>query len=178
MTTLSTIDPLQYPIGKFASPVTYTDEDMRGWINDIKELPGKVRAAVTGLTDEQLDTPYRPGGWTIRQVVHHLPDSHMNSLIRFKWALTEDSPTIKAYHEDRWALLPDYKLSVEPSLKMLEGIHIRLVALFESFTDEQWNRYFVHPETGNDVPLKRNLALYAWHSKHHLGHITNTIARF
>ncbi len=178
MTTSSDINPLQYPIGKFTPPDTYTDEAMRGWINDIRELPGKVRAAVTGLTDHQLDAPYRPGGWTIRQVVHHLADSHMNSIIRFKWALTEDSPTIKAYHEDRWATLPDYKLPVEPSLKMLEGIHIRLVTLFESFTDEQWNRHFVHPETGKDVPLKRNLALYAWHSKHHLGHITNTIATF
>lgn len=178
MTTESTINPLQYPIGKFTPPDTYTDEAMRGWINDIRELPGKVRAAVTGLTDHQLDTPYRPGGWTIRQMVHHIADSHMNSIIRFKWALTEDSPTIKAYHEDRWAMLPDYKLPLEPSLKMLEGIHIRLVALFESFTDEQWNRHFVHPETGKDVPLKRNLALYAWHSRHHLGHITNTIATF
>lgn len=178
MTTSSDINPLQYPIGKFTPPDTYTDEAMRGWINDIRDLPGNVRAAVTGLTDHQLDTPYRPGGWTIRQVVHHLADSHMNSIIRFKWALTEDGPTIKAYHEDRWALLPDYKLPVEPSLKMLEGIHIRLVTLFESFTQEQWNRHFVHPETGKDVPLKRNLALYAWHSKHHLGHITNTIATF
>ncbi|MGF7082056.1 YfiT family bacillithiol transferase [Mucilaginibacter sp. UYCu711] len=178
MTTLSDINPLQYPIGKFTPPESYTDEEMRAWINDIKELPGKVRAAVTGLTEDQLDTPYRPDGWTVRQVVHHIADSHMNSLIRFKWALTEDGPTIKAYHEDRWARLPDYKLPVEPSLKMLEGIHIRLVTLFESFTDEQWNRYFVHPETGKDVPLKRNLALYSWHSRHHFRHITNTIATF
>jgi hypothetical protein len=178
MTTLSDINPLQYPVGKFVPPVSYTDEEIRGWINVIKELPAKVRAAVAGLTNEQLDTPYRRGGWTLRQVVHHLADSHMNSLIRFKWALTEDGPTIKAYHEDRWARLADYKLPIEPSLQMLDGIHIRLVTLFESFTNEQWDRYFVHPETGKEVPLKRNLALYAWHSNHHLGHLINTIARF
>jgi hypothetical protein len=178
MTTLSTDTSLQYPIGKFTPPATYTDEEMRGWINDIKELPGKVRAAVIGLTEDQLDTPYRPGGWTIRQVVHHIADSHMNSLIRFKWTMTEDSPTIKAYHEDLWAKLADYKLPVEPSLQMLDGIHIRLVTLFESFTEANWELHFVHPETGKDVQLKRNLALYSWHSRHHLGHITQTIARF
>jgi hypothetical protein len=176
--TTTAIDPLQYPTGKFTPPTSYTNQDMQGWINDIKELPGKGRQAIIGLNETQLDTPYRPGGWTLRQVVHHLADSHMNSLIRFKWALTEDSPTIKAYDQAGWAMQPDYKLPVEPSLKMLEGIHQHLVALLESFNEEQWDRYFVHPETGANIPLKRNLALYAWHSKHHLAHITNTIAGF
>ncbi|MBS1528655.1 MAG: DinB family protein, partial [Bacteroidetes bacterium] len=113
-----------------------------------------------------------------RQVVHHLADSHMNSLIRFKWALTEENPTIKAYEEADWALLPDYRLPIEPSLKMLEGIHQHLGALFDSFTEEQWNRTFIHPETGASVLLKRNLALYAWHGKHHLTHITETAKKF
>jgi hypothetical protein len=178
MTTTTAIDPLQYPIGKFSVPVSYTNEDIQGWINDIKELPGKLRQVIISLNETQLDTPYRPGGWTIRQVVHHFADSHMNSLVRFKWALTEDSPTIKAYNEKGWAMQADHQLPVEPSLKMLEGIHQHLVALFESFTDEQWDRYFVHPETGAQITLKRNLALYAWHSKHHMAHITNAIARF
>jgi hypothetical protein len=171
-----TDEQLRYPIGKFSAPVSYTAEDMQQWIGTIKTLPGKVRHAIIGLNEKQLDTRYRTGGWTIRQVIHHLADSHMNSIIRFKWALTEDNPTIKAYHEADWALLPDYQLPVEPSLKMLEGIHQRLVALFDSFTEDQWNRTFIHPEHGNTVTLKRNLALYAWHSKHHLAHIVNTVA--
>jgi Mycothiol maleylpyruvate isomerase N-terminal domain. len=175
---MQTIDPLQYPTGKFAIPEAYSQEAIQGWINDIRELPAKVRTAVAGLTDAQLDTPYRPGSWTIRQVVHHLSDSHINALVRFKWALTEDRPTIKAYKQADWAQLADYKLPIEPSLFMLEGIHQHLVALFESFTDEQWNCYFIHPETGAEITLKRNLALYAWHSKHHLAHITNTTVKF
>jgi hypothetical protein len=176
--TTTTVDPLQYPIGKFNIPATYDKKGLQGWINDIKELPAKVRQAVTGLTDEQLDTPYRPGGWTIRQVVHHIADSHMNSLIRFKWTLTEDAPTIKPYDEKGWALQADYKLPVEPSLKMLEGIHVHMVTLFESFTDTQWHLYFTHPESGANLTLKRTLATYSWHGKHHLAHITNAIATF
>ncbi|MES2810002.1 MAG: putative metal-dependent hydrolase [Bacteroidota bacterium] len=178
MTTTSTVNPLQYPIGKFIVPDAYTPDAIKGWINDIKTLPAKLREATNGLTDAQLDTPYRPDGWTLRQVVHHLVDSHMNSLIRFKWALTEDAPTIKAYDEKGWAKQADHKLPIEPSLQILEGLHIHLVALFESFTDNEWNRHFVHPESGADITLKRNLALYSWHGKHHLGHITNTTATF
>ena len=166
-----TDETLRYPIGKFVVPDTYTDESINQWKNDIKELPALIRQAVNGLTDAQLETPYRPEGWTIRQVVHHVADSHLNSIIRFKWAMTEDNPTIKAYHEDLWAELADYKLPLEPSLKMLEGIHARLTALFESFTDEDWNRSFIHPESGATILLKRNLALYSWHGRHHLGHI-------
>jgi hypothetical protein len=171
-------EQLKYPIGKFIVPVTYTNEDIRGWINDIKELPGKLRQTIITLNETQLDTPYRPGGWTLRQVVHHVADSHLNAMIRFKWALTEDQPTIKAYKQSDWALLPDYRLPVEPSLKLLEGLHQRLVALFESFTEDDWDRSFIHPETGATITLKRNLALYAWHSKHHLAHITETMKRF
>jgi hypothetical protein len=178
MTTIATIDPLQYPIGKFQIPETYTPDAIQRWIADIKALPAQVHQAIDGLNDAQLDTPYRPGGWTLRQVVHHLADSHMNSLIRFKWTLTETSPVIKPYDEKAWALQADYKLPVASSLQMLEGIHSRMVALFESFTQEQWDLYFTHPETGKDITLKRTLVTYAWHGKHHLAHITNTTATF
>jgi len=173
-----TDETLRYPIGKFTVPEAYTDELIAQWKKHIEELPALIREAVTGLTDEQLETPYRPGGWTIRQVVHHVADSHINSIIRFKWAMTEDNPTIKAYHEDRWAQLADYKLPIEPSLIMLEGIHARLTALFESFTDEDWNRTFIHPESGATILLKRNLALYSWHGRHHLAHIAQAKNNF
>lgn len=173
-----TDEQMRYPIGKFAPPVTYLDEDVTRWINEIHILPGQVRNAINTLTDKQLDTQYRTGGWTLRQVVHHLADSHMNSLMRFKLALTEDNPTIRPYDEAGWAIQPDYRLPVEPSLKMLEGIHQHLVALFESFTEDQWNLTFIHPATGNVTPLKKNLAIYAWHGKHHLAHLTETIKKF
>jgi len=173
-----TDENLKYPIGKFIVPDAYTKELIAQWKNDIAELPALMKAAVAGLTDEQLETPYRPGGWTIRQVVHHVADSHLNSIIRFKWAMTEDNPTIKAYHEDLWAKLADYKLPIEPSLIMLDGIHARLTALFESFTEEDWNRTFIHPESGATILLKRNLALYSWHGRHHLAHIAQAKQSF
>jgi hypothetical protein len=171
-----TEDELKYPTGKFKVPTEYTPEAISGWINDIKQLPANLRKAVTGLTDEQLDTPYRPDGWTLRQVVHHMADSHINSIIRFKWALTEDQPTIKAYNQTEWAKLPDSKLPIEASLVILEGVHQRMVALFNSLTDADWDRTFIHPESGV-LTLKRLLALYAWHGKHHLAHIVNTVSQ-
>lgn len=170
-----TEEQLKYPIGKFTPPAEYTKEAIKGFINDIKELPANLRKVAITLTEEQLETPYRPGGWTLRQVIHHLADSHMHSLIRFKWALTEDTPTIKPYDQDSWAKLPDSKLPIEPSLVMLDSIHQKLFALFASFTDTDWDRIFVHPETKANVPLKRNLAIYAWHGKHHLAHIRAVI---
>jgi len=173
-----TEDEMRYPIGKFIPPMSYIIEDRRRWINDIKTLPGKVRNAVMPLTENQLDTQYRAGGWTLRQVVHHLADSHMNSLTRFKLALTEDNPVIKPYEEGDWALLPDYRLPVEPSLRMLEGLHQRMGSLLDSITSDQWDRAFIHPASGEAVPLKKGLALYAWHGKHHLAHLTETIKKF
>jgi len=173
-----TDDPMRYPIGKFRPPVSYTSEDMRIWTTTIKEFPGRLRQAIISLNERQLDTPYRMGGWTLRQVVHHVADSHMNSLMRFKWALTEENPTIKPYEEGDWALLPDYRLPVEPSLKIIEGIHQHWANLLESFSEEEWSRTFLHPASGNTMQLRRALALYAWHSKHHLAHITETAKRF
>jgi len=173
-----TDEQMQYPIGKFKAPVSYTTEDIRKWTATIRELPGRLRQAIITLNEKQLDTPYRTGGWTLRQVVHHVADSHMNSLTRFKLALTEENPKIKPYEEADWALLPDYRLPVEPSLKMLEGIHLRWVALLEALTEEQLNRTFLHPESGEAIQLKKALALYAWHSKHHLAHVTETVKKF
>jgi hypothetical protein len=169
---VTNLESLKYPIGKFSAPVTYTPEQIQQWIIEIKILPGKLKAAVTNLTDAQLDTPYRPGGWTIRQVVHHIADSHINAFIRLKWALTEANPTIKAYEEGDWAMLPDYQLPIEPSLLMLEGLHTRFSTIFENLNDEQWNRTFVHPASGETIPVQKLAGLYAWHGNHHLAHIT------
>src|SRR6201996_4894503 len=169
-----TEDILKYPAGKFKAPASYTNDDLHQWIEVLKSFPGKLRQSVMGLTEQQLDTKYRPGGWTLRQVVHHVADSHMNSVIRFKWALTEDNPTIKAYEEADWALLADYRLPVEPSLKLIEGLHQRWVSMLESFTENEWARTFVHPASGETIPLKKALAMYDWHSRHHLAHITET----
>jgi uncharacterized damage-inducible protein DinB len=161
---------LSYPIGKFdAGQYADRGENLR----TIADLPSKLNAAVAGLTGEQLDTPYRPGGWTVRQTVHHIADSHMNSQIRFKLALTEDAPpVIQPYAEDRWAELGDSKLPIAASLKMLEGLHARWVALLESMSEEDFASVFIHPETGGWT-LDSALALYAWHSKHHTAHITS-----
>lgn len=172
-----TDEQMKYPIGDFKAPVSYTAEDLRKWITTIKEFPGRLRHAIASLNEKHLDTTYRTGGWTIRQVVHHCADSHMNSLLRFKWALTEDNPVVKPYEEADWALLSDYRLPVESSLKILEGIHLHWAALLENFTEEEWERTFRRP-SGEVLNLKKALALYAWHSKHHLAQVTETIKRF
>ncbi len=159
---------LRYPIGKF-DPL---DAELRsGHIKTIAELPANLAAAVAGLSDEQLDTPYRPEGWTLRQTVHHVADSHINSLCRFKLALTEDeAPTIRPYYEERWAELGDSKMPVGVSLSIVDGVHRRWVALLESMSDADYQREFIHPETGRWT-LEKVLALYAWHSRHHTAHI-------
>lgn len=160
-------DP-RYPVGKF-DPSAYSDRTAN--LTTIADLPARLREAVEGLSDEQLDTPYRDGGWTLRQTVHHVADSHINSLCRFKLALTEDEPpTIKPYAEDRWAELADSKLPVDVSLAIIDGVHNRWVAMVEAMSDEDFQREFVHPETGNWT-LERVLGLYAWHSLHHTAHI-------
>jgi hypothetical protein len=167
------VNDLRYPIGKFAFEAPSTDDQRRGWIDDIAGLPALVRGAVNGLDDARLDTTYRPGGWTVRQVVHHLPDSHLNSYLRFRKALTEDTPTISPYDEAAWAELADARTApVASSLALLEGLHARWVVLLRSLEPQDFVRAFAHPESGREVALERNLALYSWHGKHHLAHIT------
>ncbi len=161
---------LQYPIGRFAFPESTTEPQREAWIQEIARAPRELRAAVAGLTLEQLDTPYRPGGWTGRQVVHHVPDSHMNAFVRFKLALTEDQPTIKPYDEARWAELADATLPVEPSLDLLEALHVRWVRLLESMSERDYQRTFAHPESGV-WRLDQYLGQYAWHGRHHIAHI-------
>jgi uncharacterized damage-inducible protein DinB len=164
---------LRYPIGPFRIGGTPTDEQIQRAISEIAEAPAKLRAAVEGLTPEQLDTPYRPGGWTVRQVVHHVPDSHLNSYCRFKLALTEDEPTIKAYHEGRWAELDEARTApVEVSLALLESLHKRWVLMLKSLAPRDFDRAFRHPELGL-VSLAKNVCLYAWHGRHHVAHITS-----
>lgn len=164
-------DP-RYPVGKFSRNVEGTPERRGEWIEAIAETPARFRAAVDGLSDEQLDTPYREGGWTVRQLAHHLPDSHMNAYIRFKLGLTEENPTIKTYDEARWAELDDSRATpVETSLTTLELLHQRWVNLLRSITDEQWARTIQHPEWG-PLRLDTILAMYAWHGRHHVAHVT------
>jgi hypothetical protein len=168
-------DP-RYPIGKFSAPAENTPAVRAAQIETLRLLPERLGAAVAGLNDAQLDTPYRDGGWTVRQVVHHFADSHANSYIRFKLALTEDSPTITAYDEAAWARLPDSTLAIEPSLAFITGLHQRLVALLESMSEEDFERGFNHPERGR-VSLATNLAIYDWHSRHHTAHINRLRSR-
>jgi hypothetical protein len=162
---------LRYPIGKFERVETLTPDRHREFIDSIEATPENLAAAVSGLKPEQLDTPYRPGGWTVRQVVHHIPDSHMNAFIRFKLALTEVEPTIKPYFEDRWAELADAKAPIEPSLALLENLHKRWVLLLRSLKPADWARKMRHPELGA-LTLDQSLAIYGWHGRHHVAHIT------
>jgi uncharacterized damage-inducible protein DinB len=168
---------LSYPIGKFTWDGPGSPSDRVARIEEIAAAPSALRAAVAGLTQEQLDTPYRPGGWTVRQVCHHLPDSHLNAYVRFKLAVTEDVPTVKPYDEAAWAELPDVKtVPVATSLVLLEALHGRWVAFLSALSDAEWARTFRHPELGV-VPLEKNVALYAWHGLHHVAHVTSLRAR-
>src|SRR3954453_9601526 len=163
---------LRYPVGKFSFDGELTAEQRQKCIDDIAATPSRLRAAVHGLSPEQLDTPYRPEGWTVRQVVHHVPDSHMNAFIRFKLAMTEDEPTIKPYMENKWALLADVQSTpIETSLGMLELLHQKWIILLKSLTPADFARIFKHPELGPQT-LDRALAMYAWHGQHHVAHIT------
>ena len=173
-----TLEPpdLRYPIGRFAAPETPGPPAVRTWIHDIAALPADLRRTVAPLEDARLDTPYRPGGWTVRQVVHHLPDSHLNSFIRFKWALTEDRPRIKDYDERRWAELPDARGPITPSLDLLDALHRRWVHLLHSLEWDALQREFRHPVSG-PTKLATTVGAYAWHGRHHLAHIQRLIER-
>ena len=172
---MDTLEQLRYPIGRMP-PVLEARADARqreAWIRSIETLPARLRRAVKGFTREQWETPYRPGGWTVRQLVHHLPDSHLNAYIRFKLALTEDEPTVKPYDEAAWAELADTPTTApEVSLALLEALHARWVALLRAMPDAAYERTFYHPEHQRSFTLEQVLAQYAWHSEHHLGHIT------
>ncbi len=163
---------LRYPIGRFQRPETVPESDRAAAIEAITSLPAELRAAGAGWTEDQLDTPYRPGGWTVRQLLHHLADSHINSYVRYRLALTEDQPIIKPYDEAAWANLADAKSApVEVSLNLLANLHVRWVGLLRSMDDGQWQRVFHHPENGPSR-LDITACLYAWHGQHHLAHIT------
>lgn len=166
------IEQLKYPIGKYTPPEIITPAYLAEWIATIANLPKLLADAVEGLTDVQLDTPYRPDGWTVRQVVHHLADSHMNAFIRFKLTVTEDNPTIKPYFEERWAQLVDSAMPVDVSLELLKSLHARWVILLQSLSSVEFERTYFHPQYQYTVPLARVTGLYAWHSNHHLRHIT------
>lgn len=170
---MQSLAELRFPIGEFTWNGEWDGERRSAWTKGIRELPDQLREAVAGLTEEQLDTPYRPGGWTVRQVVHHVADSHMNSYIRFKLALTEEEPVIKPYREELWAELPDSASPLDPSFKLLEGLHQRWCKLLEELNEEELDRAFYHPESQQQVPLRRALGIYDWHGRHHTAHITS-----
>lgn len=173
LSEVNAMTDLRYPIGKFTYAGAPTAEQRQELVSSIEQAPSRLRGAVKGLSEQQLDTPYRPDGWTVRQVAHHVPDSHLNAYIRFKLALTEEEPTIKPYAEDRWAQLADTQATpVEVSLALLDSLHDRWVRLLRSLAPEDWKRTFRHPELGL-VSLEKNLALYAWHGRHHVAHITS-----
>lgn len=163
---------LRYPIGRFTPPIQSNPDIRSRQIETLRELPQRLHGAVEGLSDDQLETPYREGGWTVRQLIHHVADSHANSYVRFKLALTEEWPTIKPYDEAAWALLADSKATpVDVSLSLITALHTRWVALLESLTDADFHRGYNHPESGRQN-LATALALYDWHSRHHTAHIT------
>ncbi len=167
------LEKLKFPIGKFAPLANYTAEFLQSCKESIKDFPGKLRAETAHLSDQQLDTPYRPDGWTIRQVVHHCADSHMNAFSRLKLALTEDKPIIKPYDQDGFAKLSDSKMPIDVSLKIIDGLHARWYDVLSNLKDSDLERSYIHPEYGKEVQMKQFIAQYAWHCGTHLGHITS-----
>jgi len=173
---MTELEDLRYPIGRFTPPPSSDPTTRSSQIETLRLLPERLHAAVRELINPQLDTPYREGGWTVRQLVHHFADSHANAYVRYKLALTEDWPTIKPYDEAAWARLEDSRLSIDGSLAMIAAMHERWVALLESMSDASFQRGYNHPENGRQN-LATVLALYAWHSRHHTAHITNLRSR-
>ncbi len=172
------LERLRYPIGRFTANPPYSAAQIAANLERLEVLPGYLRSIVETLTAAQLDTPYRPDGWTVRQVVHHLPDSHLNAYARFRLALTEDEPTIRPYEEARWAELPDAARGpLELSLELLSAVHRRWIALLRELEPRQWERRYFHPESRQHFRLDTALALYAWHGEHHAAHVTALRAR-
>lgn len=168
------LEQLRFPIGKFNKPENFTREYLESCISVIENFPNKLNIEIKNLSEDQLDTPYRENGWTIRQVIHHCADSHITSITRFKLALTEENPSIKPYFEDKFAELADSKnFPIEASLQMLEGTHKRWTALLKSLTEQDLEKTFIHPEHNKEFTLKENIGIYAWHCQHHLAHITS-----
>lgn len=172
------LEQLRYPIGKFKVSDNYNDDIRAQMIANIKSYPQRLTTVVMELKEEQLDTPYRPDGWTIRQVIHHLADSHVNSYVRFRWTLTEDTPMIKAYNESSWAELPDASSApIKFSLNLLKSIHARWTLLMERMSEKDFSKELGHPEWDNNLSLDTMLQLYSWHCDHHLAHITSLMQR-
>lgn len=165
------ISDLRYPIGKYQAPIEFTASARKGFLDRISTLPDRLEETIRGLSDQQLDTPYREGGWTVRQVVHHVADSHLNAYIRVKWTLTEESPTIKAYLEKAWATTPETSADPALSIAILKALHARWTILLSALDEAQLSRQFIHPETGKAVSIDHLISLYAWHGDHHLAHI-------
>lgn len=167
------LEKLRYPIGKFTAPEIYSNNYLNTKITEIASFPERLKKEVVSLNDEHLDTPYRENGWTVRQLIHHCADSHINCFIRIKWALNEDKPTIKFYHEDRWAELHDnLTMPIQPSISFLEGLHFRLAYLMNSLSEADLEKKFIHPENNKEFKIKEAIGTYAWHGNHHLAHIT------
>ncbi|QOW09375.1 putative metal-dependent hydrolase [Kaistella flava (ex Peng et al. 2021)] len=171
---MDNLEHKKYPIGKFQEPKKITDQDIDSHIRTIKDFPSKLKHVVENWNADQLDTQYREGGWTIRQLINHLSDSSMNSYMRFKLALTEDNPTIKSYDEQQWAELQDsFTIDVKPAFQMLKGIHKRWVYELKSLTNKEYESTYHHPDQNKDITLKESLAFCAWHCDHHFAHIQN-----
>ena len=169
----TTLEKLRYPIGKFIVPEIFSSDYINTKIAEISSFPERLKKEVLYLTEEQLETPYRQDGWTIRQVIHHCADSHMNCFIRIKWALTEDKPVIKFYHEDLWSELHDnLTMPIQPTLSFLEGLHFRLAYLMNSLSEPDLEKTFIHPENNKEFKIKEIIGTYAWHGNQHLAHIT------
>jgi uncharacterized damage-inducible protein DinB len=162
---------LRYPIGKFARKENYSREEIQSYIDTIGKLPGKLKDEIKNLDQAQLDTPYREGGWTVRQVVHHLSDSHLNAYVRIKWTITENTPTIKAYDEKAWAETPETLLDPGMSIALLQALHHKWTALLSRLDEVDRQKKFTHPETGKEMKIDAMVAMYAWHGEHHLNHI-------
>jgi DinB family protein len=168
------LEKLKYPIGKFVSPTAYSSDYILDRITEVESFAERLKTETSHLNNDQLNTPYRPGGWTVRQVIHHCAESHMNCFIRIKWALTENNPVIKPYDENLWSALPDnLHMPINASLALLEGLHSRLTFILKSLSDAELEKSFIHPENNSEYKIKEIIGLYAWHGNHHLSHITN-----